>query len=197
MTQSDLQRTFVALREECIWLRICFNTYAALYESGEETTQLLRGSPEIFFSDMRRILIEYTYLQACKITDAPEFNGRQNLTVHAMNASLDDAGLLSEEIRTHANGVLRYRRFLTKARNRLIAHLDKRAVLSGQPMGGHDTKEVSAFFEALQEYCDSVGRRIGEGPLDFRTNAGPGDALDLVRVLRKAKTQGRDSDKRV
>jgi hypothetical protein len=191
MTQEELQQIFEAFREECIWLRNCYNTYAALFESGKDTSQLLHQTAAHFFYDLNRILIEYIVLQACKITDPARFRGRDNLTVETLNNALEDAQLLTEEIREHSQGVVRYREFLTEARNRLISHLDTEAVLDGGTLGEHDKEEVSSFFDSLQAYCDAVGNVVEVGPLDFRCSPGKGDVLDLISALRREEERGR------
>ncbi|WP_340115609.1 hypothetical protein [Pelagibius sp. 7325] len=185
MTQEELQRTFIAFREECIWLRNCYNTYAALFESGEDTSRLLHQTAAHFFHDLNRILIEYVILQACKITDPAKFRKRDNLTVATLNIALKRRGLLTEEIREHSKGVMRYRDFLADARNRLISHLDMETVLNMGALGEHSKEDVSSFFDSLQEYCDAVGNVVGVGPLDFRCSPGRGDVIDLVSVLRR------------
>jgi hypothetical protein len=183
---ATLREQFVAFRAECIWLRDCYNTFTTLFDE-DETRQLLERSAAIFFGDLNRVLQEYCYLQVCKITDPAETGGRANLTVKALNNALDAAGLLKlkPEIEQHAAVMMRYRGFIKAPRNRLISHLDTKTILKGDAIGGHDPHEVTAFFEAMQNYCDEVGRVVGEGPLDFRWSAGAGDVIDLLRVLRK------------
>lgn len=184
---ATLHEKFVAFRAECIWLRNCYNTFTTLFDENETRT-LLEETAAIFFSDLNRVLQEYCYLQVCKITDPPKTGNRANLTVEAMNNALDAAKLLTPEIEKHAATMMRYRSFIQQPRNRLISHLDAKTVLKGDAIGGHDAHEVSAFFEAVQEYCDEVGRALGEGPLDFRWSPGAGDVIDLLRVLRGALT---------
>ena len=53
----------------------------------------------------------------------------------------------------------------------------------------HTKEEAEAFFENLQNYNDAVGLSVGVGPLDFRTMAGEGDVLDLIRVLERGLKQ--------
>lgn len=184
MTNDELQRTFLALREECIWLVCCHNTYAGLYESGPETRAILATSARIFFGDLSRILAEYYILQVCKITDPPKTGDKTNLTTAHMDALLCDASLMTTEIKHCSDAILCYRALLATARNRLISHLDRDAVFKGKPTGAHTKEEMDAFLENLQLYCDAVGRAVGIGPLDFRINPGSGDAMDLIGILK-------------
>lgn len=184
---ASLRDQFVAFRAECIWLRDCYNTFTTLFDE-DETRTLLEQSAVIFFGDLNRVLQEYCYLQVCKITDPATSFGRVNLTVEAMNDALKLAGLLTPEIEKHSAVMMRYRGLIKGSRNRLISHLDAKTILKGAAIGGHDAHEVTAFFDAVQKYCDEVGRAVGEGPLDFRWSPGAGDVIDLLQVLKRAST---------
>ena len=58
MSNDELKTAFLAFREQCIWLRCCYNTYSTLYESGVETRKLLSSTANIFFGDLNKILVE-------------------------------------------------------------------------------------------------------------------------------------------
>ena len=92
---------------------------------------------------------------------------------------------MTDEITHFSCGLSRYRNLVKDGRNRLISHLDKESVLKDLPIGDHAEKEVTAFFENLYGYVDAVGNSINVGPLDFRTTAGTGDVLDLIKTLRR------------
>jgi hypothetical protein len=183
---SEMRDMFEAFRNECIWLRNCYNTYATLYESGERTEAALRTAAAHFFNDLNMILIDYVLLQVCRITDPAQTRGRDNLTVEQVNSRLQIAGLLTDAIARRSKGLIAYRELVKDARNKLVSHADLESVIRDLPLGAHAQERVDAFFEDMQEYCDEVGRAIGAGPLDFRTQPGRGDVLDLIRVLREA-----------
>ena len=91
---------------------------------------------------------------------------------------------MTEEIENISSELKHYRDLIKESRNKLISHLDRRTVLNDVTMGEHSKEEVENFFESLQLYFDAVGIAIGIEPLDFRSTAGPGDALDLVKKLK-------------
>ena len=187
---GDLQKTFEAFREQCIWLRCCFNTFQDLYETDDETSELLHSTAAHFFHDLNEILREYVILQVCKLTDRAETNGHANLSVEGMNADLCRYGLMTDEIRGHASELLRYREIVKDSRNKIISHLDRKAILDGLPIGEHSAEEVSCFFENLQKYADAVGIGVGVGPSDFQSARGKGDVLDLIMTLKRARADG-------
>jgi hypothetical protein len=157
----------------------------ALYDSGPEVLKTLSATAYIFFGDLSRILSEYFCLQACKITDPAETGGRTNLSMAHIDSILHAANLMTQDVERLSGELLRYRQLIAGARNRLISHLDRATALKGEPIGAHAKEALEAFVENLQLYCDAVGRAVGVGPLDFRVSPGPGDTLDLIRILEE------------
>lgn len=186
MERQEIVSLFLQFREECIWLRVCYNTHEALF-SNEQAEEILRRSAPLFFQDINRVLHEYIILRVCVITDPARTGTKlENLTVEAINIELGNLGLLTGKIQSLAEALQGYRTKVESARNKLISHLDRGAALGQAELGAHLPEEVHAFYENLQEYCDEVGRALGVGPLDFRVSSGPGDALDLLRFLKSS-----------
>lgn len=190
MDSNELQETFLAFREQCIWLQTCFNTYYALYESGDETLRVLSETAPLFFHDLNHILIEYCILQICRLTDSARTFGRDNLTVNHINELLAAKNILTSEISTATAGLVHYRSLIKDSRNWIISHADKLTLLDRNPIGEHAPEEVTGFFKNLYCYIDAVGNSIGVGPLDFSNTSGAGDALDLLRYLKVGLTSG-------
>ena len=189
MPTSPLLRTkdaFNTFRVESIWLRSIYDTSFALYSSGFETETILRKVAPSFFGDLNHILIEYWIMVVCRLTDPAKSFGRENLTAANLIESLEALHLMTEEIRARANGLQKYRSLLSDARNRAISHADKATFLQPELLGQHQEHQVTDFLEDLQQFNDLVGIALGEGPLDFRGTSGPGDAYDLIHVLRNA-----------
>jgi hypothetical protein len=188
MSTSHLKDTFLVFREQCIWLQTSFNTYAALYESGESTHRVMSATAPLFFHDLNLILVEYCLLQVCRLTDPPRTSGHENLTVKHINELLMAKGKLTPEISAASDALTHYRSLIQDSRNWIISHADKHTLLAGLPIGQHAREEVATFFENLYRYVDAVGHAVGVGPLDFRTTSGSGDVLDLLRSLKAGLT---------
>ena len=184
MNTNELQKLFIAFREQCIWIRCCYNTYHTLYESNDRTKRILIDSAPIFFDDLNSILREFILLQICKITDPAETAGHKNLTVESLNIELCNHNLMTQEISDFSAGLSHYRDLVIEVRNKLIGHLDRETVLNDVPIGGHAKEDDIKFFEDLQGYNDAVGNGVDVGLLDFRTNAGSGDVFDLMKTLK-------------
>ena len=188
MKQTELQEFFSSFREQCIWLRCCYNTYLALYESGDCIKEVLQASAPEFFHELNTILIEYVLLQICKITDPAESRGHKNLTFEGVNTALEENGLMSKEIADFSSGVSRYRDLVKDSRNKLISHLDSRNRRGAVPahihriVVGHAQTLVPKRLlhngsprEALVE-CSSTGSRAAiwaKSPCGRWSQSGP------------------------
>ncbi len=169
-----------------MWLRTIYDTSVALYSSGPETAALLQKSAPLFFHDLNHILIEYWILVVCRLTDPATTGKRENLTVANLIASLQNLGILTDAIEDEAAQLQIYREVINDARNRVVSHADKATFLQPELLGEHTEHQIDEFLEHLQIFNDLVGEALGEGALDFRGTSGPGDAYDLLRILRGA-----------
>lgn len=179
------QAEFVAFRESCIWLRNCYNIYVHLFHGDEATEQALVKTAPLFFNDLSIILQEYFFLQVRKITDAPTMCGRVNLSVQHIDKMLSALGLHSPEIVALSDELHSYRGLTADISNRVAAHTDAETRALDQPVGAHSENALTAFLESMQSYTDLAGNALGVGALDYRTQAGRGDVLDLLRVLKR------------
>ena len=189
MKQDLLAHTkdvFNAFRVESIWLRTVFNISDTLYSPDTKAETILKRTAPQFFADLNHILIEYWVLLVCRLTDPPRTGRRENLTAQTLIEYLGKLGLLSATIEAEAMALQQYRDLLSTARNRVVSHADKETFLNPALLGTHSATQVTAFLEHLQVFNDIVGEVLGEGPLDFRSTSGPGDALDLLRFLNNA-----------
>jgi len=179
-----LKEEFLQFREQCIWLRCCYNTYCELYESDDQVKELMEKVAVHFFMDLNKILIDYVQLQMCKVTDPAQSFGKDNLTVKYFICKLEEFDLLTEEIDKLSNSIAEYRDILNGGRNKIISHLDKETVMNDLVLGEHDVEKVYQFFDDLQQYTDAVGKVLGVDPTDYTTCAGRGDVLDLIQYLQ-------------
>lgn len=183
---SEIKSTFVAFREECIWLQTCFNTFNVLFSDDDEVKALLNNSAPTFFGDLNLMFIEYWIIVACRLTDPASTMGHENLTAKYLLEALKQHSLLTPEIEISAGNIESYRALIKDARNRLACHAGRMAHLANTALGEHSELELLNFVKKLQIFNDLVGEAIGEGPLDYRVTSGPGDAYDLLRALQNS-----------
>jgi hypothetical protein len=79
-----------------------------------------------------------------------------------------------------------FRKHIEPARNRLLAHLDKEAVLSGKPHGEFDEGEDRRFFDALQELCNITHEACSGTIYGDMILTRSGDVINLRKALKHA-----------
>jgi len=188
MSSPTVREVFLELREQCIWLQTCFNTYTTLYESDNETSGVLHKAAPAFFQELNLVLVEYILLQVGRITDPASSLGRPNLSIAHLNELLSSEVKLTSEIMEATTDIQKYRELIVGSRNRVIAHADRETMLSDVPLGDHREEDVTKFLGDLQRYLDAVGIEVGEEPLDISVTSCKGDVYDLLSVLRRGVT---------
>lgn len=181
---DKLIQDFEFFREHCIQIRKEYNIYSNLF--CEENRDVLSKVAATFFTDIAEIIHRDWKLQVCKIMDKASINGRENITLDLINKQLDDTSKNTQEIRDTYTHLKRFGKKLAAARNKHLAHFDRKFQIKGQPLGGTSEKDLSNFLNDMQRYCDQVGKAIDLGTLDFSCSACAGDELDLLKNLKAA-----------
>jgi hypothetical protein len=187
------------------WLVRLRHTYKVLFEDERPSCQtLMEKTAKSFFADLNRILQEYLLLECAKITDSATTGNHENFTVDWLIRKIcwpddeailkkltslpdDDKNILKElnSLRAITEG---FRSYIEFARNKLLAHSDRTAVLSGKPRGGFPKGEDRTFFCALQKICNITHEaccRTIYGDMSPIT-VGGGDVISLRKTLECA-----------
>jgi hypothetical protein len=191
--------------DHVLWLVTVRHTYRVLFEDKQPSCQtLMEKTASWFFAALNRILQEYLLLECAKITDRAETGGHENLTVDSLvrkicwpndEATLkkltslpDDDKNILKELRSLQAVTNEFGSCIEPARNKLLAHWDWRAVLSGKPLGGFPEGKEKAFFDALQRICNITHEACFDKiygdmiPIPW----GGGDVISLRRTLGEA-----------
>ncbi len=98
MTHEVLQDEFIKLRDEAIWLRQTVNTFSSLFDSDPQTARVLRETACLCFSDLNRMMHEYTILLVCRLTGPARTAGKNNLSTQRIIMLMRESGRLTPEI---------------------------------------------------------------------------------------------------
>jgi hypothetical protein len=183
MSHEKLKGDFELFRSHCIEVRHHYNVYVNLFN--KESEPVLSKVAATFFTEIAGIMHRDWKLQVCKIMDAAEMHGKENITIDLINKQLSDEGLIDSEVHSLSSALKSFGAKVKPARNKRIAHYDRLSQISGSDVGGTTEAELEEFLVKIQEYCDKVGWLVGIGPLDFSGGGCPGDELDLLKCLRE------------
>ena len=117
---SHRQKVVKAFAEDCAWVRTIRDHFAVLFESGAKHESLLREVAGEFFHDMNLVLIDYLFVQMCRLTDpASSGKGRTNLTSSYI-LELDWSQETHSELESANRQLLEFRGKVERARSKLI-----------------------------------------------------------------------------
>ncbi|HIP24211.1 MAG TPA: hypothetical protein EYG79_11550 [Rhodobacteraceae bacterium] len=139
-----------------------------------------------FFDDLHTILIESYFLRVGRVCDRAKTVGKANLSLPYVLESLETQGLATEDIRNLAIKITSYGDLTKEARNKAVAHSDLEESRKGEILGGHTQEEMDEFLRNVNQFTDRVAGQLGLAPLDYSVQAGHGDVIDLITLLKKA-----------
>jgi hypothetical protein len=179
-----------AMAQLCVHLRSVWRHYEILFEEGEPRRTLLHRIAPVFFGDLNQLLIEQLMLQICRLTDPPVTSGRTNLTIDNIIGQSDFSGAPEDQarIKTLRDSIDRFRSKIVPARNRLIGHLDRDAVMAGEPLGVVSEAEWKQFWSDLEQLLRLVHTRYVDPNGHFILNdiGIISDADLLVKALKES-----------
>lgn len=171
--------------EQVVWLRSVHRSYKELFES-EETQRLMEKTARAFFSDLNAIFIEYLLLEFAKITDPAESYGEENFTINNIIQGIHWPPEDEQKLKDLNDKVEKFRGYIINARNKLLAHSDKKTVLSDKSLGEFPEGEDERFLIILEEICNITHEASFNSIFGEIVVSMDGDVLDLKKALKKA-----------
>ena len=171
------------------WLVKVRHTFKVLFEDEQPSCQtLMEQTASSFFADLNRILREYLLLECAKITDPATTGKYENFTVACLVQQITWPNKDIPKLKSLQGITQDFRGDIVCARDKLLAHLDREAVLSGKPFGAFAEGKDKTFFDALQEIC-KIAHEACFGTVygDMSTvPLGGGDVINLRKTLEFA-----------
>ncbi len=168
------------------WARGVHYIFVELFHD-QEAGKLLRNSAATFFRDLNYIVLEYSLIQFCALTDAPK-SGRkdENLTLKYLVQTFNWPKEQKNKLEDLSDKIGEFRKKIVKARSKIIAHHDRKIFLNNKVLGAFHEGEEVAFLENLEAACKIMYEAcFCETYPEFYVPH-PGDVRDLKRMLRSA-----------
>jgi len=170
------------------WLVRVRHIFKVLFEDEQPSCQtLMEKTAPSFFADLNRILQEYLLLECAKITD-PAITGKyENFTVACLVQKITwpNEDVL-KELESLQKITQEFRGDVDCARNKLLAHLDTGAVLSGKPLGAFAEGRDKTLFDALQKICNIAHEACLGTIYGDMSTVTRGDVISLRKALEFA-----------
>jgi len=199
MTKREPLKIFI---DECAWTWCLWSQSRALSEVGKEDRKLIRKFVNQFVGEMQTVLRHYVILRICLLVDKPHWmnaNGDkiENLTVDNLIQTLPLPAGLKASLEVNSVELKKTVKPLFKARNRIIAHLDKKNVLANHSLGVMKDGAYELFFDQLEAIINDMYAVMYPDPdpkgnptfYSFKVNM-PADPIhEMVVNLRMAQHQ--------
>jgi len=182
MTTQEIIKQFC---DQCCWIKIVYNEYCILYKSGKDRLDLLDKIARHFFHDLQGILIDYIFLNICKITDPAHCRQSDNLTIKYVLEQIEPKIQNQLGLRELSERIHQFRDYIVNARRKLIAHLDVDTILSKKKLGEFPKNANEQFWSELQEFVNRIHKHYLDGPFPLDA-VNMYNAKDLVWALKKA-----------
>jgi len=156
----------------------------------EQAQWLMQETAHHFFLDLNRIVIEYFLLQMAKLTDPASSNTREgraeNFTIANLLENIEWPKDVLVELTRLSQAVCQFRKHIKPARNQILAHYDKKTIMSGAIRGAFPEGEDDKVVNVLEDMCNVLHKAsFGEVCGEMAQGHG-GDVRDLKLALRKA-----------
>lgn len=171
--------------EQVLWLWSVHWTYKELFEN-EEAKRLMEKTARSFFEDINVIFINYLLLEFAKITDPAKTCGEENFTIDNIIESICWPPEVEQKLKDVNGEIKKFRVYIKKARNKLLAHRDKKTILSDEILGEFPEGEGEHFLSNLEEICNITHEVCFNSFCGEIVVSGKGDVLDLKKALKKA-----------
>lgn len=176
---------FHGLYVEITWLHDKWREYRTLFGTSPERIDLLQEAAGRFFGYVQDVLWEDVLLHISRITDAPGTGKRTTLSVQQLPCLIVDPAL-SNQVDGLVTAAVQASAFARDWRNRFLAHRDLSFAIDQSPVPLQPASRllVEEAMDALSAIAHAVYEHHFGGGIDLDVPGGPGDAMDLLHVLR-------------
>jgi len=186
-SEADIE-TFA---NHCVFMWSVYLHGHILYEaSSADDKGRMESAAPIFFGDLHQMLVEYTVLQVCKITDpAHDIRRNDNHTIEFLlkHYGLDGDAKVGKRLTELEAAIKDFRGKLLPARNKLISHSDRDAIIAGRPLGAAPQSDWNDFWNNLSELIDLIYQAVLGKSFVLKDVGTPSDADCLLKVLAAAE----------
>jgi len=156
-----------------------------LFEKGN--SELLKQTAPNFFSDLNLLIVNNIILEMAKITDpSVDTKGNNNLSISNIIESIEWSPEVKDKLNNLNIFFIRFRKYINKARNKVIAHNDRNTYLKDISLGAFPLEDGAAFFDKIIEFCGTCHEAVCGNILGDVYLGQSGDVLDLKKTLQKA-----------
>jgi len=192
---AALAAHYQALWQNVVWLASKWDAFKSLY-GDQGNIDLLNETAPVFFGDLQRSQQREVLMRLCQVTDPPRSGGKPTLSIRRLPDLIDNS-TLATRVKGLVDAAGNATAFAREWRNRLGAHNELPASVTGQPVAPFPHADWKSFDDAVASitavmnavslhYCDSS--TLYDGAEDLP--GGVGALLHFLRLGRDAGERG-------
>ena len=180
----DLGALFDSLHNDVLWLQTKWVQLRKLYLTSSETRQVLFGAAPLFYEVLRGVLWEDVLLHLARLTDPPEQNGHENLSLRRLPDSINRPDLVVP-VRKAVDAAVHGACFARDYRNKHLAHADLGFALDEvDALPPVEPAKVESALEAFREAINLLHEAYFGERIAIEDVWAVGDADSLIAKLR-------------
>ena len=190
-TAMDAKSQIKFFDNQIAHIRSVYSTYARLYGSDSDTRNLLSNSDAAFFGDLYIVYLNYISVGVSRLLDPEETQGKPNLTIFKLIATLKSAGHPeAEKLHQRLSDIKKRAYNFTDPRKQLVAHLDYKAHCiepDKKPIPSFTKSEFEEFYRDTGKLMNDIRAIIGMPPFMYEWGiVGHGGGRKLIHRLKTA-----------
>lgn len=176
------------LGSETIRIRQQWIYYETLYLQGEKRRELLAERTLEFFRRLQRTYWDDIVLSIVRLTEDPVVAGHDTVVLKRLESAVEDDGRadLAEELSERLDKINDLRSSLEDARNRLIAHRDKEALVNGEDLSLPSLNEIETALTGVEGFLNAVCRAYDNSSVGYDALIDSSGAEALIAGLKQA-----------
>ncbi len=171
----------------CTSVRMDYDLYRSLFETGRRNLDLYTSTAPLCFHDLNRILIAHLVVQFSKITDPAKSQGQSNLTTNYILEEIHWPDDVRQKLREVNERLMAFRGKIKSARNKRSAHFDLIAQIERrEDLGEFPKGDDEQFLRDLETFVSIAYGHVHDGrPISIEPAIST-DTHQLVRALEKS-----------
>jgi hypothetical protein len=168
----------------CDWAHQCWQLRKYLYDNNPDEKALRINLFSPFFNRLAKILQEYWMLEVVKLHDRSVQQGNTNFSIDYILTENDWANDLRVKLTNLKEEMDLFVSKLRLARNKLLSHKDRAAIINSQTLGCFEEGEDKEYFRLLQEFTNEIHVAETGDPFLF-DNLTPNDVEVFMNTFMK------------
>jgi hypothetical protein len=167
----------------CDWTFQSWLNHRELFDENPRSDELMKSMGGVALGRLSVISHEYVLLQIAKLHEPTVVSGQITLGIEYVVKYGGWDQSVSTKLSELADQLAMFAKGLRTVRNKVLAHNDLAAILSGSTFGEFEKNDDVKYFQTLQEFVNVVHSQVIGGPFPFNDLV-KNEIADLMTIIK-------------